>query len=427
MRKTISILCALALVLSFSLVAATPVTAAPPVTSGLVLHLDAGDAGSVTRDGANRVSQWADLSGIGNHATQVDPGKRPTYKTDILNGKPVIRFDGAYDYLAVPDDSRLEPSDTNLFMIAVPAAWTATASCFLAKRTAFGNGYMLIQVESTGALWFDWGGSSGANRWVTTYAPALDTAGIMNMSRDISGRYLYIDGELEDVTATSGNSGLVPTSSDLVIGRDSLADQYHFNGDIAEILIYNRTLSDAERQEVEQYLGRKWLGWGSACIETATGSGTACLTTSHGIMSDLVAVAAPSLPSVTFPHGMFNFKITGLTPGQTVTLTIELPDPVPVGTVWWKYDNGRWHSLPNLNDNGNNIMVIQVKDGGVGDSDGVANGIIVDPGGPGNPMTVGWDTAPVSMASVLAPWIALLAVIMVGAGLLVWRRLAAES
>jgi len=162
------------------------------------------------------------------------------------------------------------------------------------------------------------------------------------------------------------------------------------------------------------------------CTATATGTGTACFSPSHGGIEALTALAAPGLPSVTFPHGMFSFKITGLSTGQTVDVTITLPSAVPVGTVWWKYDNGRWYSLPNLNDNGNNIMVIRLTDGGVGDLDSVV-GQITDPGGPGNPMTVGIDGSPVSKASILAPWIVLLAAMMAGAGLFVWRWRRAEA
>ena len=421
MRKTLNILFAAVLVLSFSLVATTPVAAnGPPSTTGLVLHLDASDAGSVIKDGANRVSQWSDLSGAGNHATQAMLANQPRWVDDGLGGKPAIRFDGADDYLTVSDDAALEPSNISVFIVMRATSWLEAATCLLTKRTAFGNGYMLMRVASTTDVWFDWGGS-GVNRWQTGYQPALDTPIMLSVSRDADGRYLHVDGYPEAETTHAGNSALVPTASDLYIGRDSYLDQYYLAGNIAEILIYDRALSDGERQAVEQYLGRKWLGWGTACIATATGSGTACLTTSDGVMENLTAVAAPGLPSVSFPHGMFSFQITGLTAGQTVDVTITLPAPVPVGTLWWKYDNGRWHGLPNLNDNGDHIMVIRLTDGGAGDLDSIL-GQITDPGGPGNPMTVGIDGSPVSKAGVMAPWIALLAIMMAGASLLVWRR-----
>ena len=157
------------------------------------------------------------------------------------------------------------------------------------------------------------------------------------------------------------------------------------------------------------------------CVESATGTGEVCFTTSHGFIEDLEAIAPHSLPSVLFPHGMFSFRITGLTEGQTVTVTIEFPSPLPIGTLWWKYDNGRWYGLPNESDNGDHIMVISLTDGGVHDLDDIP-GQITDPGGPGNPMTVGWEGSPVSRAGVLAPWIALLAAIIAGVSLLMLRR-----
>jgi hypothetical protein len=163
-----------------------------------------------------------------------------------------------------------------------------------------------------------------------------------------------------------------------------------------------------------------WIKY--AVPNTQTGTGPAYFSPSNGNIVGLTPVAAPSLPSVNFPHGMFTFQICCLTPGQTVDVTVTLPSAVPVGTVWWKYHNGQWSSLPNLSDNGDNIMVIRLTDGGSGDLDGVADGFITDPGGPGNPMTVGWDGSPVSRAGVLAPWIALLAAIVAGAGLFVWKR-----
>ena len=202
------------------------------------------------------------------------------------------------------------------------------------------------------------------------------------------------------------------------------------NGIVDEVRISNVVRSAAWIRATYETGNDGLLSYGSeqsaaGCIATYTSTGTACFTPSHGAIVDLVAVAAPGLPSVAFPHGMFSFRITGLTTGQTVTLEVDLPQPVPLGTVWWKYDNGRWHSLPNLNDNGNNIMVIRLTDGGTGDLDNVP-GQITDPGGPGNPMTVGWDGSPVSRATVVAPWIALLAAMVAGVSLLVWRRRRSE-
>ncbi len=163
-------------------------------------------------------------------------------------------------------------------------------------------------------------------------------------------------------------------------------------------------------------------------VETETETGTAKFGASAGDIEGLEAIEPPVDPpkGVELPHGMFQFRIENVTPaGATVALTIELPQPVPVGTVWWKHDGTRWYSLRNLRDDGDNIMVIELTDGGLGDTPGSPAGTILDPGGPGNPvpsLTVGWEGSSVNKAAVVAPWIALFAAMMAGATLVALRR-----
>jgi hypothetical protein len=159
-------------------------------------------------------------------------------------------------------------------------------------------------------------------------------------------------------------------------------------------------------------------------IATATGSGTAYFTASNGTIEDLQAVPAPTpIPrGVQFPHGMFTFEITGLTPGQSVTLTVEFPDPIPTRWVWWKYHNATWSRIPIVRTNDPRIINFTLTDGVYpGDEDDIP-GQISDQGGPGSPGSVGWETFPTDKARVLLPWVALLAAVVAGASLLVLRR-----
>ena len=125
-------------------------------------------------------------------------------------------------------------------------------------------------------------------------------------------------------------------------------------------------------------------------VETATGTGTATFVTDVGIMQDLTAVDEATLPtagkpSLEFTHGFFSFKVTGLTPGQAVTITITLPSNMPVGTQYWICQEGSWYQIPIGDDDGDNVITITKTDGGLGDADGIQNGVIEDPGGPGKP------------------------------------------
>jgi len=133
-----------------------------------------------------------------------------------------------------------------------------------------------------------------------------------------------------------------------------------------------------------------WLTLPYGQVATDTGTGIASFSTSEGIIEDLTAVDEYTLPFsgkpyLVFPHGFFSFNITGITPSTAVTVTITLPSPVPIGTQYWKYhaSEGGWIQIPMGSNDGDNIITITLVDGGLGDDDGAANGVIDDPGGPG--------------------------------------------
>jgi|GEM_PF-1303501 len=124
---------------------------------------------------------------------------------------------------------------------------------------------------------------------------------------------------------------------------------------------------------------------------TATGTGTVTAAPSVGTVEAFTSIAEDTLPAagkpagVVFPHGLFSFNITGIAPGSTVTITITLPCPTPEGTQYWKCQGGVWVDCTSLlgDDDGDEVLTLTLTDGGLGDADGLANGTIVDPGGPG--------------------------------------------
>ena len=87
------------------------------------------------------------------------------------------------------------------------------------------------------------------------------------------------------------------------------------------------------------------------------------------------------------PIGLIDFKVEVVTPGDFAEVVINLSDPAPQGALWYTYDetNG-WKMYPHVAfSEDRKKLTIQLKDGDpdYGDTDGVANGIIIDPGGIG--------------------------------------------
>jgi len=82
--------------------------------------------------------------------------------------------------------------------------------------------------------------------------------------------------------------------------------------------------------------------------------------------------------------GIFAYRLRVSTPGDVATIRIYFSGDIFASDVFYKYDtiNG-WYDYSEhttFNDDGQSVT-LEVKDGGFGDSDGLANGIIVDPGG----------------------------------------------
>jgi hypothetical protein len=82
--------------------------------------------------------------------------------------------------------------------------------------------------------------------------------------------------------------------------------------------------------------------------------------------------------------GLFSYRLRVNQPGDTATLKIYFSGEIFSSDTLFKYDtiNG-WYDYSEhtiINDDGQSVT-LEVKDGGYGDSDGLANGVIVDPGG----------------------------------------------
>ena len=180
-------------------------------------------------------------------------------------------------------------------------------------------------------------------------------------------------------------------------------------------------------------------GVGNVCDDTAndrptsTGSGNVDLQTSAGYFSAAAGVGNPSptdAPALDFPHGFFNFIIEGLAPGGVAEVTITLPDNVPAGSQYWKYGPtvanpaDHWYQIPMGDNDGDDVIAITITDGGDGDDDLTANGSITEPGGPGQqpPVPVGGLIVPVDKLELLAPWLGLTALLVVGGMLLLGVR-----
>ncbi|MBI5342508.1 MAG: hypothetical protein HZB63_04210, partial [Deltaproteobacteria bacterium] len=87
-----------------------------------------------------------------------------------------------------------------------------------------------------------------------------------------------------------------------------------------------------------------------------------------------------------FHDGLVAYNVAGIAPGSTVTVKITFPSGVPAGSKIYQVDANGFHEIPGAVINGN-IVTMTLTDGGTGDGDGQANGVIVDPVGVAAPVS----------------------------------------
>jgi hypothetical protein len=80
---------------------------------------------------------------------------------------------------------------------------------------------------------------------------------------------------------------------------------------------------------------------------------------------------------------MWGFTISNLPIGGTVKVTIALPSSLPMDAKYFKCQNYHLIEVTSLVARpDDHTIVLSLTDGGLADADGIANGSIVDPGGP---------------------------------------------
>ncbi|MFO7708501.1 MAG: choice-of-anchor U domain-containing protein [Desulfobacterales bacterium] len=85
------------------------------------------------------------------------------------------------------------------------------------------------------------------------------------------------------------------------------------------------------------------------------------------------------------PFGLINFRVAVAKPGDTAAVKIHFSEPAPRNGKWFKYDpiSGSWYDFSALAKFAadRRSVTLTLRDGGNGDADGIANGVIVDPAG----------------------------------------------
>jgi len=230
-----------------------------PIKNGLLLWLDAADDTTFSYSSGTTVSQWRDKSGLNNHANQSVVGNQPSRSTFNNSRKSVNFVSSGVDYLLVSANSNLAlPGDASIFIVYKPATQTTAYAVLIDNYHGQGGakGFVIQRVATNSQFYYGNGNGSGfvdtsASPW--TYTD--NVIQLLSLNKASSTGTPYISGTAQ--TSRTVHANTVQDTTGLAIGTWGLGGR-EYNGDMCEILIFNRSLSSTEMKQVHTYLGQKW-------------------------------------------------------------------------------------------------------------------------------------------------------------------------
>lgn len=226
--------------MSVILIASCCLTFAQPNTiPGLRLWF-AADNGVILN--GNLVAQWQDLSGNSNDAVQSNSIQRPSIidSINILNKFPIIRFDGIDDIMYMSNYFN------NIGELFILANWNDSSAATFPEYCGLITG----QVTNDANI-FIIGENNTSNFWTATGA-----FGAGNIY--VNGVQSFNFAPMIAYKIISARKSAPFFQDALQLGLDRGNSNRFWKGDIAEVIIYDSTLTATQRNQVEKYLSDKY-------------------------------------------------------------------------------------------------------------------------------------------------------------------------
>jgi hypothetical protein len=198
------------------------------------------DATELSLNDGDSVSTWTDQQADDD----LTAGAAPTYKTGVINGNAVVRFDGVDDYLDVAFADESQP-----FHVFLALQWTFVDG---------GNRYVFD--GETNRAYFSARDNNSADEWrISTASGATVAGGSLDTNFHIHG--LLFNGGSSSVRndgseVATGDAG--GNALDGITAGATRSQTSHAEADVGEILVYGEEKSGTGLDDVESYLADKW-------------------------------------------------------------------------------------------------------------------------------------------------------------------------
>ena len=178
----------------------------------------------------DRVSMWADKSGNTNHPIQATLNQMPRWTPAALNAKPILSFDSNFSEIFNLQNAVQSPS----FVFLVHKQTGVGTSRVLGGdiQTTSNDGFVALEHAS-------------GNVKIVSETPSSNWS-ISTFRVLPNSQALWIDGRLVGLQAHQNGA----------LAIDKVGES--FDGQIAEVLVFDKEVNLVNRQKIEGYLAHKW-------------------------------------------------------------------------------------------------------------------------------------------------------------------------
>lgn len=234
-----------------------------PVTDSLQLWLDASEVSNTNPANNGTFTTWKDKSPKNRTVSMISGQNAAVYRTNQINGKSAVKFTRSSDLVG---------SVFNVPSLDIRARSMKALTIFTVYRQG-------SNVQAQQGLWGNDDGNwdrffmtifaNGSPNGVVSVSPtapnnvSITDAGVPGETKLLTAVYdhrvtngstIYFNGTA--VQSVTDNTDSVNARPSFYLGWDG--DNNAFDGDIAEVVVYNRKLSLCEIQQVNRYLGVKY-------------------------------------------------------------------------------------------------------------------------------------------------------------------------
>lgn len=214
-----------------------------PSSSNLILWLDASDENTLTYDSAGNVLTWLDKSTKQSHLAGVS-GEEPSGNAGALNNLNTIYFDGS-EYMTISNMDH-ESSDYTIFVVIKKNKFISSERLFASNNA---GDRIILWIGPNLGFFTDTEG----NQFSETMNSSTSLISWVLDSSTSSSAKVYVNG-----VSTGSSNYQLNKSLESTVDFGSEGGASEITADIGEFIIYDKVLTNSERESIESYLNAKW-------------------------------------------------------------------------------------------------------------------------------------------------------------------------